>query len=127
MQPRIASAALDAKFHALADATRRSLVEQLSHGPSSVKALAEPIAMTLPTVLKHLAVLETGGLVQSEKLGRVRTFRIAPDAFADVERWVAERQRGWQQAFDRLEQMLDDDTPARPRTPSRATRKKSKP
>ena len=97
---------LDAKFHALADTTRRALVERLSQGPSSVKELAQPIAVSLPSVLKHLAILEAGGLVRSEKLGRVRTFHIAPDAFADVERWVAERRQSWNTKFDRLERLF---------------------
>ncbi|HEY5800493.1 MAG TPA: metalloregulator ArsR/SmtB family transcription factor [Burkholderiaceae bacterium] len=84
---------LDAKFHALADGTRRALVARLCLGPSSVKELAEPMPVSLPTVLKHLAILENGGLVHSEKAGRVRTFRLAPDAFVEVERWVGERKR----------------------------------
>ena len=99
---------LDAKFHALSDTTRRALVERLSLGPSSVKELAEPVAVSLPSVLKHLAILEAGGLVHSEKLGRVRTFRIAPDAFADVERWVAQRKQTWNIKFDRLDQLLKE-------------------
>jgi DNA-binding transcriptional ArsR family regulator len=97
---------LDAKFHALSDTTRRALVERLSLGPSSVKELAQPAAVSLPSVLKHLAILEAGGLVHSEKLGRVRTFRIAPDAFADVERWVAQRKQTWNTKFDRLDELL---------------------
>ncbi|MEO7496116.1 MAG: metalloregulator ArsR/SmtB family transcription factor [Massilia sp.] len=97
---------LDAKFHALADGTRRALVERLSQGPSSVMDLAEPLPVSLPTVLKHLAILENGGIVLSEKQGRVRTFRMAPDAFANVERWVAERKQGWNASFDRLDQFL---------------------
>lgn len=107
-------ATLDAKFFALADTTRRSLLEQLSRGPSSVSDLAGPIATTLPTVLKHLGILESGGLVQSEKSGRVRTFRLAPGAFDDLERWVRERKRHWEQAFDRLAGYLDDTAPAPP-------------
>ncbi|UGQ48332.1 ArsR/SmtB family transcription factor [Massilia endophytica] len=99
---------LDLKFHALSDATRRALVERLSLGPCSMKELAEPMAVSLPTVLKHLAVLESGAIVISEKQGRVRTFRIAPDAFADMERWVAERKRMWNSRFDKLEQYLED-------------------
>jgi DNA-binding transcriptional ArsR family regulator len=91
MGPQQTQQALDAKFGALSDATRRALVERLSRGQSSVKDLARPIPMSLPTVLKHLAILERGGIVQSEKHGRIRTFRIAPNAFTDMERWVAGR------------------------------------
>lgn len=93
---------LDAKFGALADSTRRVLVERLSRGQASVKDLARPIPVSLPTVLKHLAILERGGIVQSEKRGRVRTFRMAPNAFADMERWVAGRKDSWHQALNRL-------------------------
>ncbi|AIY40543.1 Transcriptional regulator [Collimonas arenae] len=100
---------LDAKFHALSDATRRALVERLSHEPSSVKELAQPIPMSLPTVLKHLVVLENSGIVLSEKSGRVRTYKLAPNAFEDLERWVEERKRSWHRAFDRLEQYLNDE------------------
>jgi DNA-binding transcriptional ArsR family regulator len=100
--------ALDAKFGALSDATRRALVERLSRGQSSVKDLARPIPMSLPTVLKHLAILERGGIVQSEKHGRIRTFRMAPNAFADMERWVAARKESWNQALNRLGELLGE-------------------
>jgi DNA-binding transcriptional ArsR family regulator len=121
MRSRTDPAVLDAKFFALSDTTRRGLVERLSRGPSSVKALAEPIDMTLPTVLKHLGILESGGLVHSEKSGRVRTFRLAPGAFDDMERWVGERKRQWEQAFDRLSAYLDETAPPPP--PRRKTKK----
>jgi DNA-binding transcriptional ArsR family regulator len=104
------SASLDLQFHALSDATRRALVERLSHGPGSVKELAEPMAVSLPTVLKHLAILEAGSIVISEKQGRVRTFRIAPDAFADLERWIGDRKRMWNARFDKLEQYLEEES-----------------
>jgi DNA-binding transcriptional ArsR family regulator len=108
MGPQQTQYALDAKFSALADSTRRSLVERLSRGQSSVKDLARPIPMSLPTVLKHLAILERGGIVQSEKRGRVRTFRIAPHAFTDMERWVAGRKESWNQALNRLGEFLGE-------------------
>jgi DNA-binding transcriptional ArsR family regulator len=101
--------AIDAKFFALADPTRRALVERLSRGPSPMKDLAEPFLISLPTVLKHLAILEESGMVQSEKAGRVRTFSIPKDAFADIEHWVSARKRQWNRKFDRLEQFLDDE------------------
>jgi DNA-binding transcriptional ArsR family regulator len=108
MAPHHTQLALDAKFSALSDATRRALVERLSRGQSSVLELARPIPMSLPTVLKHLAILEKGGIVESQKRGRVRTFRLAPNAFTEVERWVAGRIDGWQQALDRLSESLKD-------------------
>ena len=99
---------LDRMFHALADATRRRMVDRLSQGPASVSELARPLAMALPSVVKHLAVLETGGIVVSDKVGRVRTYRIAPDALGAIESWVAERKAKWNRQFDRLEQYLSD-------------------
>ena len=74
------AAPLDGIFHALADSTRRAMVERLSRGPASVSELAEPLAISLPAVLQHLQVLEGSGLVRSEKAGRVRTCRIDPAA-----------------------------------------------
>jgi DNA-binding transcriptional ArsR family regulator len=84
-------------------------VERLSRGPASVKELAEPLAIALPSVMKHLDVLERGGLVRSDKAGRVRTYRLEPRAFASIDRWLARRQAAWQKQFDRLEQLLAED------------------
>jgi DNA-binding transcriptional ArsR family regulator len=95
-------------FHALADGSRRGMVDRLSEGPASVSELARPLAMALPSVVKHLAVLEAGGIVLSAKAGRVRTYRIAPGALSVVESWVAERKSKWNSHFDRLEQFLAD-------------------
>jgi DNA-binding transcriptional ArsR family regulator len=102
---------LDRTFHALGDPTRLNLIEQLSRGPASVKDLAEPLDMALPSVMKHLRVLEDGHLVASEKAGRVRTYRIRPRALAAIDRWVAQRRAAWDRKFDRLEKLvtsLDD-------------------
>ena len=97
---------LDAVFHALADTTRRRMIDRLSGGPASVSELAQPLDMALPSVTKHLAVLETSGLVTSQKHGRVRTYRIAPDGLAEVESWVAVRKARWHAQFDRLDVFL---------------------
>ncbi|WP_448954643.1 ArsR/SmtB family transcription factor [Labrys neptuniae] len=78
-------------FHALADASRRTMVDRLARGPASVSELALPLAMGMPAVLKHLGVLEAGGIVVSEKAGRVRTYRMTPHALALAESWVSER------------------------------------
>jgi DNA-binding transcriptional ArsR family regulator len=104
------SEGLDRTFHALSDASRRAMVERLSRGPASVSELAEPFTMALPAVMKHLAVLEEGGLVRSDKRGRVRTYRIETAALARVEHWVTQRQNSWHERFDRLERMLDKPT-----------------
>jgi DNA-binding transcriptional ArsR family regulator len=109
---------LDDAFHALSDATRRRMIDRLSDGPASVSELAQPLDMALPSVVKHLAVLETGGLVTSKKTGRVRTYRIAPDAIAAVESWLLVRKARWNAQFDRLGQLLATEKP-----PSRRRRR----
>jgi len=100
------SAPLDRLFQALADPTRRVMVERLSRGPASVTQLAQPLAMSLPAVIQHLAVLEASGLVRSEKAGRVRTCRIEPAALRTAEQWIAERRTSWERRLDRLGDFL---------------------
>lgn len=101
-------AALDLAFQALADPSRRAMVDRLGRGPASVSELAQPLSMSLPAVMQHLAVLETAGLVQSEKVGRVRRCSIAPAALAQAEHWFAERRTLWERPPDRLGQFLED-------------------
>jgi DNA-binding transcriptional ArsR family regulator len=96
------SAALDQVFQALADPSRRVIVERLSRGPASVSDLAQPLPMSLPAVVQHLHVLEASGLVRSEKVGRVRTCRIEPAALQPVERWISERRSVWERRLARL-------------------------
>lgn len=98
----------DRLFHALADPYRRSMVERLARGPATVSELAEPIAIALPSALKHLKVLEDGGIVLSEKAGRVRTYRMRPDALKTVARWVSQREAHMNKAFDRLVLAMTD-------------------
>ena len=93
---------LDRVFHALADPARRGMLERLSRGPATVSELAEPLPMSLPAVVQHLQVLEASGLVRSEKVGRVRTCRIEPQALSPAERWINERRKGWERRLDRL-------------------------
>jgi DNA-binding transcriptional ArsR family regulator len=111
------SVPLDRVFQALADPTRRVMVERLSRGPASVSALAQPLSVSLPAVLQHLQVLEASGLVHSEKVGRVRTCRIEPAAFRPVEHWIARRRAGWERRLDRLGDYLaeQDDHPKKRR------------
>ena len=99
-------APLDRAFQALADPTRRAMVERLAQGPATVSDLKRPLVMSLPAVMQHLAVLETSGLVVSQKSGRVRTCRINPGALADAERWIAERRLEWERRLDRLGEYL---------------------
>ena len=96
------SGALDLMFHALADPTRRGMVERLSRGPASVSELAQPLDMTLSAVVQHLRVLEASGLVRSQKVGRVRTCRIEPMALRRAEQWIAARRTNWERRLDRL-------------------------
>ncbi len=100
---------LDRLFMALADPTRRVMVERLSRGPVTVSELAKPLPMSLPAVMQHLQVLEASGLVRSDKEGRVRTCRIEPAALASAEGWFAGRRASWEQRFDRLSEVLAED------------------
>lgn len=93
---------LDGVFQALADPTRRAMVDRLSLGPASVSELARPFAMSLPSVMQHLQMLEASGLVRSEKQGRVRTCHIEPGAMKDAEGWISARRSLWEQRLDRL-------------------------
>jgi DNA-binding transcriptional ArsR family regulator len=97
---------VDLLFAALADPSRRAMVDRLIDGPASVSELARPLAMSLPAVVQHLHVLEASGLVRSEKLGRVRTCAIEPTALRAAEQWVAERRTAWERNLDRLGEYL---------------------
>ncbi len=98
----ICASRLDLTFHALADPARRAMIERLSRGPASVSELAGPLAMSLPAVVQHLAVLQASGLVASEKVGRVRTCRIEPSAMSLAEQWINQRRNDWEARLDRL-------------------------
>lgn len=98
---------LDRLFVALADGGRRAMIDRLSTGAASVSELARPLDIALPSALKHLAVLEAGGVVSSQKVGRVRTYRLAPDAFNGLEAWVAQRKAQWNSQLDALERYLE--------------------
>jgi DNA-binding transcriptional ArsR family regulator len=100
--------AVDRVFHALGDPTRRTIIEKLSAGPISVSRLAKPLDMTLAAVVQHLQVLEASGLVETEKIGRVRTCRIQPKGFSVAERWIDERRSLWERRFDRLGKLLGE-------------------
>ena len=100
---------LNLLFQALADPTRRAMVERMTRGPASVSDLARPFAMTLAAVMQHLKVLEESGLVRTQKEGRVRTCRIDPAALRTAEDWIAERRATWESRLDRLGSLLDED------------------
>lgn len=101
-------AVLDMAFQALADPSRRAMVERLVQGPASVSELAKPLAMSLPGVMQHLAVLQASGLVVTEKIGRTRTCRLEPKVLTQAEQWIADRRALWDRRFDRLAQFLED-------------------
>ncbi|MBZ5524039.1 MAG: metalloregulator ArsR/SmtB family transcription factor [Acidobacteriia bacterium] len=99
-------ASVDRVFHALGDPTRRAIVEKLSEGPVSVSRLAKPLDITLAAVVQHLQVLEKSGLVHTEKIGRVRTCRIAPKGLTVAERWISARRSLWERRLNRLGNLL---------------------
>ena len=84
------------------------MVERLTLGPASVSELAQPLAMSLAAVLQHVQVLESCGLVRTEKVGRTRTCRMEPAAMTVAEQWIADRRRGWETRLDRLGDLLHD-------------------
>jgi DNA-binding transcriptional ArsR family regulator len=93
---------LDHVFHALSDPARRAMVARLTRGPAPVSELAKPLDMSLSAVVQHLAVLESSGLVRSEKTGRVRTCRIEPKTLRSAEQWITQRRTIWERRLDRL-------------------------
>ena len=102
----VRAAAADDVFHALANPTRRKVLERLSVGPATVSELAAPFDMQLPSFVQHLSVLEHSRLVRSKKRGRVRTYEIAPERFKVVEDWLAARRRSWEARLDRFDEYV---------------------
>ncbi|HTH62955.1 MAG TPA: helix-turn-helix transcriptional regulator [Paraburkholderia sp.] len=118
--------ALDRTFAALSDPTRRALLARLAlHDELSVSALAEPFAMSLPAVMKHLDVLSDAGLVTRTKTGRIVSCRLAPGPMEDAMQWLAHYQRFWTEQLDRLAAFVEQEEPAwpppRPRPRPRAS------
>lgn len=94
---------LDKAFSALADPTRRAIVSRLCDGPRSVSELSEPFELALPSLLKHVRVLEQSGLISSEKVGRVRTCKIESHALHATEAWIHQHISAWEKRLDRME------------------------
>jgi DNA-binding transcriptional ArsR family regulator len=103
------SPALDRVFQALADPTRRAVLERLSRGPAATSELAEPFDMALPSFTQHLGVLEESGLVRSKKQGRVRTYQLAPRRLEQAEHWLEKQRCMWQRRLDQLDEFLAQD------------------
>jgi DNA-binding transcriptional ArsR family regulator len=97
-------------FHALGDSSRRAMVERLARGPASVTELARPLDMALPTVVQHLGVLETAGIVTSTKVGRVRTCQLVPDALNPAAEWISQHRLPAERRLDRLGSFLKPTT-----------------
>ena len=100
------SVQLNRVFQALADPTRRAVLERLSRGPAPTSELARPFQMALPSFSQHLHVLEQCGLVRSHKTGRVRTYQLAPAPFRVAENWMARQHAIWNQRLDQLDEVL---------------------
>lgn len=100
---------IDRLFHALGDATRRAILDLLAERPMSVSRLAEPLGITLTAVAQHLQILEEVRLVQTQKLGRVRTCRIEAAGFRALEQWIRNHRTVWERRLDRLGAFLADE------------------
>lgn len=98
--------ALDTVFHALADPTRRAVIQQLVRGSASVSELAEPFDMALPSFMKHIGVLESSGLIGSKKVGRIRTCTLKPKKLATAEKWFDEQRSLWANRYSNLDNLL---------------------
>jgi DNA-binding transcriptional ArsR family regulator len=107
---------VDQVFQALADPTRRQMIEALSRGSASVSELAKPLPMSLPAVYQHLQVLEASGLVRSEKVGRVRTCHLELKVLGTAEKWIESRRTVWERRLDRLDTYLANLPPEKPDT-----------
>ncbi len=102
---------IDNSLRALAEPTRRAIIERLSQGPTSVSDLARPFNMTLAAVVQHLQVLEEAGFVRSEKVGRVRTCRLEAGGFDQLAAWINDRRSLMERRFDRLADLLAEPEP----------------
>jgi DNA-binding transcriptional ArsR family regulator len=101
---------VDVVLHALADPTRRRMVERLGVGPATVTELATPLPMSLAAVVQHLQILERSGLVATKKIGRVRTCELDVQKLDSVGEWIADRRQSWERSLDRLGKYLDKES-----------------
>jgi len=109
--PKRPIAELDLVFQALADPTRRAVVERLGRGPAATSELARPFAMALPSFTQHLDVLERSGLVTSQKQGRVRTYQLVPTSLRGAQDWMAVQRDRWERRLDQLDDFLKEQRP----------------
>jgi DNA-binding transcriptional ArsR family regulator len=99
---------LDRTFGALADPTRRRILEHLAHGDRCVTDLARPYSMSLPAVSKHLRVLEKAGLIRRRRDGRVHRLRLEAAPMQEAQKWIEEYRQFWEESFDRLDEYLKE-------------------
>src|SRR5581483_10806350 len=117
---------LDATFAALADPTRRAILARLARGETTVQDLAEPFAMSLPAISKHLKVLERAGLISRSREAQWRPCRIEPGALKDVDDWLDHYRRFYDESFDRLDSYLKTLQSKEPsKAPSKAPKTKA--
>jgi DNA-binding transcriptional ArsR family regulator len=107
LNPMVKSRPLDRAFSALADPTRRDILERLGRGPATLSELAQPFDMTMPGVLKHVRILEQAQLVTTERVGRTRECRLGPEHLDDAARWIEGYRRHWERRLDRFELYLE--------------------
>lgn len=105
---------LDRTFGALADSTRRSILDRLARGPATISELAEPFGMSLSGLKKHVHILEAAGLVTSEKKGRIRECRLGPSQLDEAIQWIDWYRAQWNHRLDRLEKYMDENRRRRP-------------
>jgi DNA-binding transcriptional ArsR family regulator len=111
----VADPDLDHVFHALADPGRRLMLERLGRGPASVSELGKPLSMSLAAVVQHVQILETSGLVRTQKVGRTRTCSLNPATLRSAEQWMSERRGLIERRLDRLgEYLAETSDPAAP-------------
>jgi DNA-binding transcriptional ArsR family regulator len=99
---------LSTTLSALADPTRRAILARLSQGEKSVTELAEPFAMTQPAVTKHLKVLENAGLITRSRQAQWRPCKLAPAPLKDLNEWLEQYRKFWEESFDRLDSYLEE-------------------
>jgi len=99
---------LDLLFKALADATRRNVLELLGKGDASVKELASHFTHALPSFMQHLKILEECGLIKTQKRGRVRTCSLEAEKLDVVEQWIAQQHAMWESRLDQLDTFLQN-------------------
>jgi len=102
------SSQLDAVFFAMSDPTRRAILERLAAGEATVGTVAEPHAMAMPSISKHVKVLERAGLITRRVDGREHWLRLAPEGFATPAAWFTHYQQFWSGSVDRLEELLNE-------------------